>query len=256
MTGPLRFDIDELGPTEGTELDEALEGIAALELVADDVPVRTGMAFSDRVMGALADEPLPGAAGFLFPLRRRGPFRGFTESVRQAWASIGTGRPAFARAAALAYVLVVAIAATSLVGAATFGAAGALGLLEPHQTTQPTPEPTVTPPLTPEPSVESPEPSMESEPSESPEAVEPSDDHGGGEPQASDDHGGNSGSGGGGGGGGDDGSGGSGGSGGGSDDGGGAQQTDDHSGSDDGSGGSGGGGGSDDGSSTGSGGGD
>src|SRR6185369_4556283 len=116
MTGPLRFDIDELGPTEGTELDEALEGIAALELVADDVPVRTGMAFSDRVMGALAGEPLPGAAGFLFPLRVRGPFRGFTESVRQAWASIGTGRPAFARAAALAYVLLVAIAGTSLVG--------------------------------------------------------------------------------------------------------------------------------------------
>jgi len=248
MTGPLRFDIDELGPTEGNELDDALEGVAALERVAEDVPVRAGTAFSDRVMAALAAEPLPGAAGFLLPLRLRGPFRGFTESVRQAWASIGNGRPAVARATALAYVLVVAIAGTSVVGAATFGAAGALGLLEPQHTSQPTPEPTVAPSLTPEPSDDSPEASEESEPSESPEAVEPSDDHGGGgEPQASDDHGGNSGSGGGSGG--DDGSDGSGGS----DDGAGAHETDDHSGSDDGSSG---GGGSDDGSSSGSSGGD
>jgi hypothetical protein len=223
MSGPGRFGVEELGPTEGTELDDALEAIGALERVGQDAPVHTGPAFSDRVMAALADEPVPGSVGFLFPIRRLGPVRGFTESVRQAWASVGGGRPVFARAAALAYVLVVAVAATSLVGAASFGAAGALGLLEPRQTVQPTPEATIAPVLTPPPATESPESSTEPEPTESPEAVAPSDDHGGGgEPEPSDDHGRSPGSGGGS----DDGSGDS-------HDGSEPRETDDHGGSDD-----------------------
>jgi hypothetical protein len=217
VTGPSRFGFEELGPTEVNELDDALEAVSALELAAEDAPVRTGPAFTERVMAALADEPAPGSVGFLLPLRRRGPFLGFIASVRQAWTSIGTGRPTFARAAALAYVLVVAIAGTSLVGAASFGAADALGLLEPHAT----PQPTTPPSMPPGPTPVLPTPSAEPEPSETPEAAEPSDDHGGGgEPEASDDHGGNSGPGGGGG---DDGSGGS-------DDGSGPSASDDHSG--------------------------
>jgi len=247
MTGRFGFDVDELGPTEGNELENAFEAIGALQRVAEEAPVRTGPAFTNRVMAALTDEPAPGAVGFLGPLRDRGIFRGFGASVRQAWASLGTGRPTFARAAALAYVLVVALAGTSLVAAASFGAAGALGLLEPHQTVGPTPSPTFTPSQMPEPTIASPEPT------ESPEIVEPSDDRGGvGEPEPTDDRAGNAGPGSGGdrsddGSGG--GSGGSGGDSGGPDDGSGSRETDDHSGSDDGSGS---GGGSDDGSSSGS----
>ena len=253
------FGPDELGPTEGSELDDSLEAIRSLETVAADANVRMGTAFSDRVMAALANEPSPAPAGFLLPLQRRGLLAGFGQSVRQAWASIGTGRPAFARAAALAYVLVVALAGTSLAGAATFGAAGALGLLEPHESVVPSPEATPAPlttppaPLTTRPSfepTESPEPSETAEPSDDHGGgVEPSDDHsgsgGGGGAEPSDDHSGSGSDGGSGGGGSDDGSSGSGG-------GSGPSATDEHGGSDDGSGGgSGSGSGSDSGGGTG-----
>ncbi|HTK44284.1 MAG TPA: hypothetical protein VL749_02880 [Patescibacteria group bacterium] len=244
------FGPEELGPTEGSELDDSLEAIRSLETVAADANVRTGTAFTDRVMAALANEPSPAPAGFLLPLQRRGLLAGFGQSVRQAWASIGAGRPTFARAAALAYVLVVAIAGTSLVGAATFGAAGALGLLGPHESVAPSPATTTAPVTTPAPPAEpaptlepaeSPEPSETAEPSDDHGGggVEPSDDHSGGGAEPSDDHSGSDS----GGDGSDDGSGGSGG-------GPRPSPTDEHSGSDDGSGsgsdGSGSGGGTDD----------
>jgi hypothetical protein len=233
VSGPPRFGVEELGPTEGTELDDALDAIAALDAVAGDATVRVGPAFTERVMAAVAGEPSPAPVGFMAPLRRRGILAGFGESVRQAWASIGAGRPAFARATALAYVLVVVLAGTSLVGAATFGAAGALGLLGPHETALPSPEPTLPPDSTPRPATEqrpSVEPTESAEPGET-ETPEPSDDHGGGGAEPSDDHGGGgvepSDDHGGGSDGSDDGSGDSGG-------GSGPSPTDDHSGSDDG----------------------
>ena len=225
MSGPFRLGPDELGQTTGHELEDALEAIDALGLAVEDAPVRTGPAFSDRVMGAIAEEPQPAPTGFLLPLRQRGVFAGFAESVRQAWASLGAGRPAFARGAALAYVLVVAVAGASIAGAATIGAAGALGLLGPRETVEPSPEPTNAPVVTPAPSLDVPTPSPSAEPSETPE-VEASDDHGGSGTEPSDDHGGNSGPGGGS----DDGSGGSDGSGS-SGDSSGPSGTDDHGGS-------------------------
>jgi len=231
VSGEPRFGADELGPTQGSELDDAMEAVRALEAVANDGAVRPSPAFTDRVMAALADAPSPAPLGFLAPLRRRGLLAGFGGSVRQAWASIGAGRPAFARAAALAYVLVVALAGTSLAGAATFGAAGALGLLG-HETAPPSPEPTTLPVMTPAPTIAAPpsvEPSESPEPSETAEpsddhggGLEPSDDHGGGGAGPSDDHSGA----GSGGGGSDDGSGGSGGNSG-------PSSTDSHGGSDD-----------------------
>lgn len=226
MSGPFRFGPDELGETEGSELDDALEAVGALEVAASDAPAMPGAAFSDRVMAALADEPSPAPTGFLIPLRHRGLLAGFRESVRQAWASLGAGRPAFARAAALAYVLVVVIAGTSIAGLATLGAAGALGLLGPHESVTPSPEPTVAPVFTPTPQTPAPSTNPSIEPLPSPTESEGPDDHGGGSgPEPSDDHGGDSGSGDGS----DDSSSGSG-----SGDSG-ASATDDHSGSDDGS---------------------
>lgn len=241
MSGPFRLGTEELGQVDGADVEGVREALAALELAADEAPVMTGPAFSDRVMAALADEPSPAPTGFLLPIRRRGLVAGFAASVREAWASVGAGRPALGRATALAYVLVVAIAGTSVAGAATFGAAGALGLLGPQRSAEPSLEPSVTPVLTPTPTLVPPtptaSPSFEPEPSETPERPEASDDHGGGSgPEPSDDHGGNSGPGGGS----DDGSGGSGGgsgsgSGGGSGDGtsggSGPRATDDHGGS-------------------------
>ena len=149
---------------------------------------------TNRVMTALAAEPTPAPVGFLTPLRRLGLVAGFGASVRQAWASIGApGRPTFARATALTYLLVIAIAGTSLAGAATIGLAGAIGIFGP-QATQASPSTTplqsTQPGRTELPSVESEPPGSDptEEPGDTPGA---SDDHGGsGGPEPSDDHGG------------------------------------------------------------------
>lgn len=210
-SGPRGFEPAELGTTDPADLADALESARRLEASIEEMPIATGASFSDRVMAALADEPAPTSTGFLAPLRRRGVVRGLGASVRQAWASIGTpGRPTFARAAALAYVLVIAIAGTSLAGAATIGVAGAFGMIGPHQP-QPTPTmpaPSRAPDATQRPSVESePDgPEASEDQSDGPDAT---DDHGGGGgSEPSDDNGGGSSSGGSRGGGSDDGRGG------------------------------------------------
>ena len=237
MNGPQRvkprdLNPSELGTTEPADLSDALATAGRLGASIEDLPLVTGPAFSDRVMAALADEPTPAPVGFLTPLRRLGLIAGFGASVRQAWASItAPDRPTFARGAALAYVLVIAIGGTSLAGAATIGLAGAIGLLGPHATQaapSSTPFQLTAPDSSARPSGESEPPASEAseEPSETPGA---SDDRGGsGGPEPSDDRGGSPGPGSSGGGGGsDDGSGGGGasptstpGGGGGSDDGG------------------------------------
>jgi hypothetical protein len=185
----------ELGKTDPADLAEALETARRLEAAIDEAPVWTGAGFSDRVMAAIANEPAPAPTGFLAPLRRLGLVRGFGTSVRQAWGSIGApGRPTFARAAALAYVLAIAIAGTSLAGAATIGVAGALGIIGPHPQATPTTAPqTIAPDQSQRPSAESepPGPEVTEEPSDGPDA---SDDHGGATgTDPSDDSGGNSG---------------------------------------------------------------
>ena len=211
-----RIGMDELGEGFGSEVADALEAgrflEAAIDASAMELPaVETGFdaateasgGFADRVMTAIADEPAPAPAGFLLPLRRSGFLRGLGASVRQAWVVVGgAGRPALGRVAALAYVLAAAIAGLSITGAATIGAAGALGMLGPSSTQSPAPTlpaptlapPTVTPQL-PQPSPTLP-PSTIAPPSPSPSSTD-SDDHGNG-PEASDDHGGSSGSDGGG----------------------------------------------------------
>ena len=167
--------------------------------------------FADRVMAAVALEPAPRPAGFLAVLRDRPGLAGLAASVREAWAVVagGPGRPARARGLALAYVLAVLVIGTSLTGVATYGAAGALGLLdgdasptptvqesvEPSTTPSPSPTPTPAPTITPLPTpTESVEPSGSFEPGESAEpsssaAPDESDDHGGDTPAASDDGG-------------------------------------------------------------------
>lgn len=200
MSGQHPFDPMDLGGTSAEELDAALDVARLLEASAADTSAHATADFADRVMAAIADEPAPSNAGFLVPVHRRGLVAGFADSVRQAWASLaGGGRPAFARASALAYVLVVAIVGSALAGAVTVGVAGALGLIGPTstQTAPPSTGPIVTPlPSTlPSPTTapESIPPTVSSAPTPSEEPTA-SDDHGGGSgPEPSDDHGGNSG---------------------------------------------------------------
>lgn len=198
MTGPRAFAAEELGDARPDELTDALMAAGWLDDSGSDAPATSSGAFSDRVMAALADEPTPSTVGFLVPVRRFGLIGGFSASVRQAWASVGGGRPVLARAAAFAYVLAVAIAGLSLTGAATIGVAGALGVIGPSSTETPAPTaplPTIAPApsLTPTLPSDSLPPSIgpTPTPSESPNAT---DDHGGGSgPSPSDDRGGNSG---------------------------------------------------------------
>jgi hypothetical protein len=240
MTDPRRrFQPSELD----LDLDPEGAGLLAtareLEAYAEAGSVVPSPRFEDRVMAAIATEPLPRPSAGV----------GFVEMVRNAWAAtFGPGRPLTVRAQGAALLLVVAVAVASVGSVVAVGASRLLGpqVTPPPTVASPTPSPTTTPsPST----ASSPTPT----PSASPAATEDrtaeptaTDDHGGGGAGAgaTDDHGG-----GGAGptdhhGDGDD-HGGSGGSGGGSDDSG--------SGSDDSGGGSG-GGGSDDHSGSGSGG--
>jgi negative regulator of sigma E activity len=144
--------------------------------------------FADRVMAAVAREPVPRPAGFLAALRARPDPGGLASSVVEAWrvARGGRGWPARSRGLALAYVLAVALIGASLTGLAAYGAAGALGFLDADAsptptvlpTLQPTPEASPSPTPTPSPEVtSSPEPS---------ETVEPTGSH---DPEGTDDHG-------------------------------------------------------------------
>ena len=197
MIGPRNVHPDELGDAQGMDLHDAIRVGNRLVESMDDVPVTTGEDFSERVMAALADEPTPGTTGFLVPLRRQGFLAGLGESVRQAWAAAGSGRPIIGRSAALAYVLAVAVAVVSLTGAATIGTAGALGLFDPRPTESPTaPPPTTAPPTAPSPSI--PPTTAPSTDTSEPPAPTPTPTDTDDGPDGSDDHGGNSGPGGGG----------------------------------------------------------
>lgn len=171
---PAEVDV-ELGP-EGAELlatARDLESYAATGLAAPTV------GFEDRVMAAIADEPMP---------RRAGP--GFLAAVRDAWAiAFGSGRPVALRVQALAMLLALALAIGSVGSVVVVGAARLLGDQGPVPPTVPSPSPSPTPSPsfvspTPSPSV-SPSPTPRPSPSASPvetETAEPSgtDDHGGG----------------------------------------------------------------------------
>jgi len=196
MIGPRNVHPDELGEAEGMDLQDAMRVGNRLVEAMDEVPMPADEGFVDNVMAAVAREPTPGSTGFLVPLRRRGVLGGFRDSFRQAWASVGAGRPIVGRSAALAYVLVVAVAAVSLTGVAVLGTAGALGLFNPSPTPSPTPlpAPTVAPPtVAPSPSDDNaPEPTVAPEPSPTEtddETDDPNDDDNSGPGGGGDDSG-------------------------------------------------------------------
>lgn len=160
-----------------SELAEAWAAARALEQAMPADPMRPTVDFADRVMAAVAAEPAPHAAGFLSGLRARPGLGGLVASLRAAWftAAGGSGRSFGVRAAALAYVFVVLLAAASLTGVAALGTVGAFGLLPGERSpvpsgpvASPSPDQTdaVGPSDSPEPSG-SPEPSESAEPSES-----------------------------------------------------------------------------------------
>lgn len=169
MSGPQRpFDPAELrdpaggGPSD-TELAGLLSTARTLEDVARADAAHPSGAFTDRVMAAVASERRPRRAGAI-------PFVGpFVLALATAWRTATSGEPPLAvRAPALAFVLLVVVAAASLGTMATVGVAGFLsGEREAPPSVRPAPSPLVAPSeVAPVPS-----PSLTPSPSPSPSAT-------------------------------------------------------------------------------------
>lgn len=174
MSGPGRsFDPSELrggpGPAPTTaELADALAAARALEAHASGDLVQPTDGFEDRVMAAIATEPAPRVVVGSGSAVRGGRPAAFLVALRDAWAiATSGGRPIAARAQALAFVLLVVIAAGSLTGVAAVGVGSFLAArpsLSPSL-----PAPTVDPsPVMPSPSSSSsPSPTVDPSPSSS-----------------------------------------------------------------------------------------
>ncbi len=173
MSGPSgRFDPSELRlPGEpdpsAAEQADALLAARELEALVAGATVRPTDGFEDRVMAAIATEPVPRLAVRPGSAVRGGIVASFLMTLRDAWGvATAGGRPIAVRAQALALILLVIVATTALagVGAATVGS-----LLDRGRSPAPSvaPAPTVEPmPTGPSTSI-GPMPSDSAEPSES-----------------------------------------------------------------------------------------
>jgi len=179
-TADRRFRPDELAGGEGSEagtssaeLAEVLATARELEAFARDADIRPSPDLTSRIMAAVAAEPLPApvaAAGAAARAGRVGALLvAFRDTWRVAWSG---GRPMALRVQAIAIVAVVLIAAGSVTTLATVGA---LNVLAPDRSPEPTPvaspSPSVPPSMSPEPSPSaSPSPTPDESASGSPEA--------------------------------------------------------------------------------------
>lgn len=177
-----RFDPSELhtpgsGIAEGgatdAELADALLIARELESMAAGEAVRPSDGFDDRVMAAIALEPAPRLLVRRGSTGRGGRLAAFLVAFGDAWRVATTGgRPTAVRVQALAFVLLVLLAAGALTTVTAVGV-GAFLQRNGQATPSLTPGPTVGPTTleTAEPSG-SPEASDSPEPSESPEPTE------------------------------------------------------------------------------------
>ncbi len=147
------------------EMARELEGIGIAQTV------HVSHDFADRVMAAVATEPLPQPVRAFGVALVAGHLRSAAAAIGDAWRVVTSSVvPVGVRAQALALVLVVAVGSLTLAGGATVGA---IGLLSPDRAT-PSPSPVVpSPSVAPSPSIgPTPTPSTSAEPSET---VEPSE---------------------------------------------------------------------------------
>lgn len=171
-----RFHPSELDLEQGPESAELLATARDLEAYAASGLASPTVGFEDRVMAAVATEPMPRRAG-----------RGFLATVRDAWAiAFGAGRPMAHRVQAFAMLFALALAIGSVGSVAVIGATRLLGDQGPLPPTVPSPSPNPSPsptPVSPSPSPSvAPSPTPTPSPRTSPtETAEPSgtDDHGG-----------------------------------------------------------------------------
>lgn len=179
MSGPQRrFDPAELHmsgePEPSTaELADALAAARELESLGTETGIRPSDGFEDRVMAAIAAEPAPRLVAAPVSTVRGGRVGAFLVTVRESWGvAFSGGRPMAVRAHALAFVLLVVLAAGALAGASVVTVGALMGpngaTVRPNDSTNPTsPTDDVSPTPT-----ESAEPPESSEPSESAEPGE------------------------------------------------------------------------------------
>lgn len=183
----------------------AAEMARELEVLGTAGGVHVSDGFADRVMAAVAAEPLPQPVRAFGVALVAGHLRSAAAAVWDAWRVVASGVvPVDVRAQALALVFVVAVGSLTLAGGATVGA---IGLFGSDQAT-PSPSPVVpapSPSVAPAPSIgPSPSPSATTEPNASAEPSETASPTSTGmppsrtetpSPTGTDDHGGGSGSG-------------------------------------------------------------
>jgi len=161
MTGfPRGIGPDDLPPTgeaPAAELAASLRVGRELDAFAAAERVEPTGDFAARVMGAIAIEPAPQPVSIVGDAIRRGRPVALLAGLHDAWrVAFSGGRPAAARAQALALVLVAAIGLGSLGGLAAVGAGVLLNRSDSSPTPGPSPtmpsvstSPTVTPSPTP-----------------------------------------------------------------------------------------------------------
>jgi len=126
------------------EMTRDLEGVAA------EIDIRPPAGFVDRVMAAVASEPLPQPARAFRVALLGGRLRPAMASLGDAWRVLGGGsRPLIVRAQALALVMLVTIGSLAIAGGATVGAIDLLSAIAPVSPPPTAPAPTgpITSPL-------------------------------------------------------------------------------------------------------------
>ena len=180
------FGPGELPPSEpGGDLATSLATGRELEGLAAERMADPGEEFTDRVMAAIATEPVPQPVHVAGRALRVGAPIALLGAFRDAWrVAFGQGYPARARAQGLALVLVAAVGVGALTTAGGAAVAGALGAFDgdrpsPAPTTEPSPLPTTSPlqspSVSPSPTVSptpSPDPTRSPAPTETPEPTD------------------------------------------------------------------------------------
>ncbi len=184
---PRPFGPDELDGVPGIN-PEQLAAETRLARDIESVAARGGAApsagFADRVMGAIATEPVPAPVIAAGSALRHREMAGFLRSLRDSFrVAFGGGFPVAVRAQSFALVLLVAVVA----GGSGVVGAGALGIFDDHSSPSPAPtqpgptptpesaapEPTETPQVTFELPTPSPDGQLEPPISASPETPDP-----------------------------------------------------------------------------------
>ena len=169
MSGQRSVHVDDEARVAG-EMARELDAVAAASHAAPPA------GFADRVMAAVAREPLPQptrAFGTALAARRLGAA---IATVGDAWrVAIGGRAPLAVRAQALALVLVVAGGSLALAGGATVGAIDLFNATQPARPSPTTPQPSQllpSPSPTPSPTPAFPGPTPNPEASDTPEPTE------------------------------------------------------------------------------------